>query len=49
MSTITDEATVLELGGWKTDYVFKRNYRYALPDNVEKAKTDATTMIKDLL
>lgn len=49
MSTIADEATVLELGGWKTDYVFKRNYRYAMPDNVEKAKTDATNLIKDLL
>ena len=29
MSTITDEATVLQLGGWKTDHVFKSRYRYA--------------------
>jgi len=49
MSTITDEATVLELGGWRTDFVFKRNYRYAMKDNVEKAKMDATNLAKDLL
>lgn len=49
MATITDEATVLELGGWRSDYVFKKNYRYAMKDNVEKAKRDAQNMIKDLL
>lgn len=49
MATITDEATVLELGGWRSDYVFKKNYRYAMKDNVEKAKRDAQNLIKDLL
>lgn len=49
MSTITDEASVLELGGWKTDYVFKNTYRYALPENVEKAKADASELIKNLI
>ena len=48
-ATITDEATVLQLGGWRSDYVFKRHYRYALPENVEKAKKDAQNLIKDLL
>lgn len=49
MATITDEASVLELGGWKTDYVFKNTYRYALPENVEKAKADASELIKNLI
>ena len=49
MSTITDEATVLELGGWKTDHVFKSRYRYALPENVERAKTEATQLINSLI
>ena len=49
MSTITDEASVLELGGWKTDYVFKNTYRYALPENVDKAKEDASRLIENLI
>ena len=49
MSTITDEASVLELGGWKTDYVFKNTYRYALPENVDKAKEDASKLIENLI
>ena len=49
MATITDEATVLELGGWKTDHVFKSAYRYALPENVDKAKRDAQELIKKLI
>lgn len=49
MSTVTDEATVLELGGWKTTNIFKNTYRYALPENVDKAKQDATKLIKDLI
>lgn len=49
MSVITDEASVLELGGWKTDHVFKNTYRYALPENVSKAQEDASTFIKSLL
>ena len=48
-STIMDEATALQLGGWKTDYVFKNTYRYALPENVEKAKADASNLIKNLI
>ena len=49
MSTVTDEASVLELGGWKTDYVFKNTYRYALPENVDKAKEDASRLIENLI
>jgi hypothetical protein len=49
MATITDEASVLELGGWKTDFVFKNTYRYALPENVEKAKASASELIKNLI
>lgn len=49
MATITDEATVLELGGWKTDHVFKSAYRYALPENVDKAKEDASKLIQNLM
>lgn len=49
MSTITDEATVLQLGGWKTDHVFKSRYRYALPENVERAKSEATQLIDSLI
>ena len=49
VSTITDEATALSLGGWKTDYVFKNTYRYALPENVDKAKEDASKLIENLI
>ena len=49
MSTITDEATVLQLGGWKTNYVMLNRYRYALPENVEKAKSEATQLIDSLI
>ena len=49
VATITDEATALYLGGWKTDYVYKNTYRYALPENVEKAKADASELIKNLI
>lgn len=38
MSLITDEATVLKLGGWKSDHVMKSVYRYAMNDQVEQAK-----------
>lgn len=46
MSTITDEATLLKMGGWKTDYVMKSHYRYSL--NLDKAREDASKMIENL-
>lgn len=48
MSTVTDEATLLKLGGWKTDYVMKSHYRYALSENLEKAQKDAASLIQNL-
>lgn len=45
MSTVTDEATVLKLGGWKTDYVMKSTYRYALDENIEAAQKASQALI----
>ena len=48
MSTVTDEATVLKLGGWKTDFVMKNCYRYAIDENIEKAQKASAELISDL-
>jgi len=43
MSTITDEATVMAMGGWKTDYVMKNVYRHATKEqllNAQKASVE---------
>lgn len=45
MSTITDEATVLELGGWKTPYVMKSVYRYALDEEKKAAQKKALSSL----
>ena len=48
MSTLTDEATVLALGGWSTPHVMKRVYREAMEANVEKAKQAAVNLTEGL-
>ena len=48
MSTITDEATVLKMGGWKTDFVMKNRYRYAIDENIEKAQKASADLMNGL-
>lgn len=49
MSKITDEATVLKMGGWKTDYVMKSRYRYALDESIKQAQEDVNKMVSNLI
>lgn len=48
MSTVTDEATLLKMGGWKTDYVMKSRYRYAMDENILKAQKDSAAVLDSL-
>lgn len=48
MSTLTDEATLLKMGGWKTDYVMKSRYRYAMDDNVTQAQKASADFLDTL-
>lgn len=48
MSTLTDEATVLKIGGWNSPYVMKSVYRYAMQESVNEAEKDMQKMIDKL-
>lgn len=45
LSESCDEQTVMELGGWKSDYVMKRVYRYSLTQKNEEKKRNAMKAI----
>lgn len=47
LSETCDDQTVMELGGWKTDNVMKRVYRYSLTSRDEEKKRDAMKKISD--
>lgn len=47
LSETCDEATVLELGGWQSDHVMKRVYRYSLTQRNDEKKRDAMKKIQN--
>lgn len=47
LSETCDEQTIMEMGGWQSDYVMKRVYRYSLSNKIEEKKREAMLKIND--
>lgn len=47
MSTITDVKTILKMGGWKTDYVYKTVYAHSMKKEYERACKEAATQLSE--
>lgn len=47
LSETCDDQTIMEMGGWQSDYVMKRVYRYSLSNKIEEKKREAMLKIND--